>query len=317
MEDITVKLKEQVTSSNEVVIPEGRYLITDTIDIPSNVKIIGTNGNTELHFGDAVNKNMFTNLDHSHGNSHITIEDIKIYGNWKKQFRPESQNKLSFCNAFYFSNVTKASFKKVEVSGFLQTALHFNNCDEVSVSGLNARDLGWSGISTSGTNNLFADDIYIYNSGCDHRHSAVHIDGGINIFLECSVVKCNGNGVMLDSTFSDFDHAIVSANCYECMRGIALIGSPKSTPNTILLKDCNVMNNEVGIMVSNSNNAFIVDSKIESNSEYGLLFQGRVGGNNNMVLSCRFKNNNIDVDEIHSSFGNVFHQNYLECDLDE
>lgn len=57
-------------------------------------------------------------------------------------------------------------------------------------------------------------------------------------------------------------------------------------------------------MVSNAKSAFINNVYFESNSEYGILFQGRVGGTDSFVNNCTFIGNKEDIKEIHQSKNN-------------
>lgn len=308
--DITITLQKALLESSKVRIPEGKFFISDTILLPSGARIIGSGEfNSEIHFSDDVNKNMFTNSDYQAGNSDITIENLSLDGNWKNQRKPENEKRISFCNMFYFAKSNNLSFKGIRAFNCYQTVLHFNNSKDIFIEGLHSENLGWSGISTSGSDNIVAKNVYIYNSGNDHRHSAIHLDGGRGAYLECTVIKCNGNGVMLDSTFSDFSHAVVTANCSECMRGVSLIGSPKSQPKHILVKSGRMSKNQIGVMVSNSREAFIDGVVLDHNSEVGVLFQGRVGGLDSMVTNCEFIDNVEDIKEIHESKNNLFFNN--------
>lgn len=309
-DNITKTLQKSLINDVVIVIPKGRFYIDETIKIPSNVVIKGEgNCESEIFLCDHVNANMFTNINHKSGNKNIHVENLALNGNWEKQFKPDSETRVSFCNIFYICRGENITFKKINAFNCYQTALHFNNSNGINIDGLFSKDLGWSGISTSGTNNLIAKNVYVYNSGNDHRHSAIHLDGGRGAYLECTVIKCNGNGVMLDSTFSDFSHAVVKANCSECMRGVSLIGSPKSQPQHILIKSGKMSNNDIGIMVSNSQFAFIDSVELENNSEVGILFQGRVGGLDSVVTGCSFSGNEVDIKEIHSSKNNLFYMN--------
>lgn len=305
--DITEELQLLIDNNAKVLIPEGEFYLSGTIKFSSDVELRGESHElTKLHMSKGTNCNIFSNVNQREGSENITLTDLYINGNGSFQSRPEEQKKLSFCNAVYLANSKNLKFKNLIIEDCHQTALHFNNSDGVEIFNVITRKLGWSGLSTSGTSNLVATRFYVYDSGNDHRHSAIHLDGGYGIYLKCKVEKCVGNGVMLDSTFSPFGQAVVEAECSFCMRGLSLIGSAKSQPRSILIKNGRFRYNEIGVMVSNSENAFIDNCEVEHNSQFGVLFQGRVGGNHSVVSDCHFFDNKENIGEIHESKNNKF-----------
>lgn len=312
--DITKHLQDEIYSTDkEIILPNGNFIISKTIFLTNNTKISGSNKNkTILHLKEGTNNNMFTNESHIVGNSNIVISNIKVIGNAKKQEKPKHEKKLSFCNFIYLRNVTKFELIDVYVFDFKQTALHFNNCFNIRITNLYAKKLGWSGISTSNTSDIVAKKITIIDSGRDIIHSAVHFDGGENILIDANIDICVGNGIMLDSKYSKLNKANIKANCKSCKRGISLSGAHENKLSNVLIKQSNIENSEVGIMVSNSENVFIDKVNIVNCSEFGILFQGKFGGNNTMVSNSIFTNNKKDIIEIHSSKNNYFIDNNID-----
>lgn len=312
LKDLTDELEDCAASPGEHVLPKGTFRVSRTIGISDNCHIAGGGKmETTLVLANGVDNNMFTNSAYRKNgtNQNIKVSNLRINGNQHKQAKPEDEKRLSFCNAFYMANVTNCCFEDLVVENVFQTALHFRRCMKVRINRFKSQDLGWSGISTSGTNDLEATKFYIYNSGNDHRHSAVHLDGGKNTFLQGKVKKCVGNGVMLDSTFAPFSHAFVQVHSTQCMRGISLVGSGEEQVHSVLLSNCHVADNEVGIMFSNAHSSFVSNCSIESSKEVGMLFQGRAGGCDNVVAECRFSGNVSDIEERHQSRNNKFFSN--------
>ncbi len=304
-EDITEKLQYAVDSFSTVLLPEGDFLLSDTIYLGSDVVIKGVSkSKTRLFMKKYTNCNIFTNKDYSLGSEKIELSDLYINGNGLHQERPESQKKLSFCNAVYLAKSKNLKFSNLIIEDCHQTALHFNNSSDIHINNVETGNLGWSGLSTSGSERIVVTKFYVYNSGNDHRHSAIHLDGGGMVYLECVVDGCVGNGVMLDSTFSPFSNAVVVARVKDCMRGVALIGSDKSMPSNIVVKNSVLQQNDVGLMVSNSRNVFVDSCEIVRNRDYGVLFQGRVGGCDSMIIESHIVSNGVDIDEIHQSRNN-------------
>ncbi len=309
--DISVDLQLALGEGDvKVLIPPGDFLISKTIYLPNNVSIVGSpDFSTKITLGNAVNSNMFTNKSHLEGGENISVGNLWLDGNAVNQFRPHEQKKLSFCNIFYFSNVFNIDFLNIKVSNCKQTALHFNKCLAVKIDSLNVSRAGWSGISTSGSENLEASNVLIYDSGKDVMHSAVHFDGGKGIYFDGEVEKCTGNGVMLDSKFSFFRNAIVSVLARDCKRGISLSGDHNNGLSNILVKNSKIFCCETGIMVSNAKDVFIVDSYIEKSFEYGVLLQGKYGGCYTIIANSKFKRNRKNITEIHASNNNFFVKN--------
>lgn len=313
LEDITEELQSLADKGEDVTLRAGAFRVSRTIKLPDNCHLRGAdNMGTTLVLGNAVNNNMFTNAGYGKNdvrNSNIRLSNLRLNGNLQAQFKPETEKRLSFCNILYFANSDQCEFDKLFVLNVLQTALHFRHCTKITIKKLYAEHLGWSGISTSGTSEIVATDFNILDSGNDHRHSAIHLDGGKGAYLRGDIRKCVGNGIMLDATFGPFSHALVEVNASECMRGISLIGSGDVQVHTVLMKNCNAKGNDVGIMVSNACNAFISNCNLMDNREYGVLFQGRFGGRDSFVTNCTFKKNGTDIKEIHQSGGNTFLEN--------
>lgn len=312
--DITESLQAEIKKKNSViVIPQGQYTISETIKVTNHTYIKGAdNFLTKLILGDATNGNMFENIDFSLGNNNFCFENLWLEGNSKKQFRPENQKNLSFCNLFYFKNSREINFINIKATDCKQTAMHFNTCENVSINNLQANGMGWSGISTSGTDNIRANGIYIFDSGKDVMHSAVHYDGGIGSYFSGLIEKCTGNGVMLDSKYSVFNKSVIQANCLDCKRGVSLSGSHDNNLTDVLIHNTKTKNCEVGIMVSNSSHVFIEGCDIKTSTQSGVLLQGKKGGCDTVIANTCFKDNKQDISEVHASKDNYFVKNDIK-----
>ena len=308
--DITILLQEKINESNSLIfIPEGSYTISASIQLKSNTHISGaSNHATKLFFAKATNSNMFTNSDHSNGNDNILVSDLWLDGNSSQQFRPENEKALSFCNIFKFIRSSNIKLLNIKASNCKQTAMHFNQCNGVLIDNLQALSMGWSGISTSGTDDIQASNVYIYDSGKDIMHSAVHYDGGIGSYFSGVIEKCTGNGIMLDSKYSVFNKSVIQANCVDCKRAVSLSGDHNNQLSNVLIQNTKTLNCEVGIMVSNSKDVFITGCDIQKSSQHGILLQGKYGGCDTVVIDTTF-DNKLDISEVHSSKDNYFIRN--------
>lgn len=312
--DITRPLQTEIIKNSGkdtiVLVPEGNYIISQTIKLYSNTFLRGgSDFNTKLTLANEINNNMFTNDDHRKGNHNISIENLWLDGNACRQFKPENEKRLSFCNIFYFKEGRNIKFLNIKTTKCKQTALHFNNCINISISKLIATGMGWSGISTSGTDNIQATDVYIYDSGKDTRHSAVHFDGGIGSYFSGVVEKCTGNGIMLDSKYSTFNKSVIKAKCIDCKRGVALFGLQQNLISNVLIHYTEVINTEIGILVSNVKHIFIANCEINNSSQFGISIQGKSGGSETVIFNTVFKNNKLDLSEWNISGRNYFLEN--------
>jgi hypothetical protein len=303
--DITEFLQSCAMSGAKTVLPQGTFEVGKSVRLYDDAHICGFGAlETTLVLADGVNDNMFTNADHRKGNKNIRLENIRIIGNDKRQWKPATEKRSSFCNAVYLINASSVSFYDIYIYDVLQTALHFTFCRDVSIDGLHAENIGWSGLGTTGTNNIVAIDLTVINSGSDNRHSAVHLDGGNCAYVQGVIHRCVGNGVMLDATYGQLTNCLVQVNARDCMRGVALIGNSMYQPSNICVSKSTFVDNEIGVMISNAHGAFVVDSHIEGSRECGVLFQGKVGGYDSFVANCRFARNVVDVNQLHQSRNN-------------
>jgi len=312
--DITQPLQKEIyKDSRTILIPKGNYTISSTIRIANDTHISGSPDlSTKLSLADATNCNMFTNTDTSKGNHNIIFENLWLEGNSPNQFRPENEKQLSFCDLFYFMKSSKIKFSNIKATNCKQTAMHFTNCQGITIDKLQANGMGWSGISTSGTDDIKASDVYIYDSGKDIMHSAVHYDGGIGSYFSGVIEKCTGNGVMLDSKFSVFNKSIVQAKCTGCKRGVSLLGDYQNRLSNVLIQNTETLDCEVGIMVSNSKHVFITGCNIQKSSQHGILLQGKNGGCETVIFDTEFNRNKLNITEIHGSNNNYFIRNNMD-----
>ncbi len=295
-----------------ILIPPGSYIISHTINIYSGTCLRGAPGfTTKLTLAGETNNNMFTNHDHRKGNHDIKIENICLDGNASKQFKPDNEKRVSFCNIFYFKEGRNIKLSNISVTNCKQTALHFNNCVNITISKLKATGMGWSGISTSGTDNIQATEIYIYDSGKDTRHSAVHFDGGVGSYFDGVIEKCTGNGIMLDSKYSTFNKSVIKAKCIDCKRGVALFGLQQNLISNVLVHYTNVINTEIGILVSNARHVFIANCEITYSSQFGVSLQGKSGGADSVIFNTLFQKNKMDIKEWNNSGRNYFLENNI------
>jgi hypothetical protein len=304
--DITELIQASATSGKKVLLPEGTFEVKKSVQLHDGAHICGSGAlETTLILAEGVNEHMFTNVDHRKGNNNIRFENLRISGNKKQQWKPATERRSSFCNAMYLVNVGSVSISNVHVFDVLQTAVQFSFCRDVSIDGLHTENTGWSGLGTTGTDNVVVTNLTVINSGVDDRHSAVHVDGGACVYVQGVIRGSVGNGVMLDATYGKLANCLLRVSARDCMRGVALIGNSIHQMTNICVSHSTLVDNEIGVMISNASGAFVLDSHIEGSREFGVLFQGKTGGCDSFVVNCSFARNVVDVKQLHQSRNNI------------
>lgn len=290
------------TTGCDVVLEEGEYFIERTVRLPSNTTIVGRGaGRTKLTLLPNSNCHVFTNAEA--GGKNICCSQFSVAGNGDSQSRPPDWKPLTFACAFYFRNVESIICTDMSFDDIRQTALHFNNAVNIVTSGIRARKLGWSGVSTSNASNIWV-EADVSDAGLDVMHSAIHMDGGVGVYVEARVAATTGNGIMLDSAFAPLRNCVVKGSASACKRGVSLSGAAETALENVAISAEVVRNREVGIMISNASNVTVMNSKIVDNGKYGILFQGRRGGSACNVCDTTIEGHELDVAELHASSSN-------------
>jgi len=299
MVDITEPLQNAIDDARPgrrvISIPPGRYLVR-TVRLVSDTAIQGTDdGETVLRLAPNANGHMFTNAGHGRGNRDLELRNLTLEGNGLVQQRSPGDESYNFCSIVYFNAVDGVRLIDIKASDAKQAAAHFTLCDDVVVDGLRGERIGWSGVSTSGTDRIVVTNTRIVDSGRDGVHSAIHLDGGNAAFVECTVRTCTGYGVMLDSEFSPLSGAVVTADIADCRTGISIGGYRNNELTHVLVRDSLVENNETGIAVSNAKHVFVDGVAIRGNTGAGLTFdEGRLCADV-VVTNTRFENNGQEL----------------------
>lgn len=303
-------LDNDESQERRIILTEGRYRVNRTLQLSDNDHIVGR-GEVCIELLPNSNCHVFSNRNYKDGNQNISVKDIKIEGNGAKQIRTNPDGPITFACAFYLKNVTNFVVENLVAESIRQTVVHFNNSKKCRVVTGKFRDLGWSGISTSKCDDLVVKNVEIINSGLDIIHSAVHLDGGIGGEINVRIRKSTGNGVMLDSKFSELFGLNVKAIVNECKRGVSCSGAAENRLHGCTIEAESIENREVGIMVSNSDHIWIRNSVIRDNGSVGILFQGRSGGCSCIVSSTQVSGHLIGIEERHNSANNCF----IECQI--
>lgn len=268
----------EVAEGGLVHLPPGDHVVHQTIQLPSDVSIIGAGPDrTTITLAPGSSCHVFTNADHAKGNHGIELRGFRLEGNMRTQQRPPDLKGITFACGGYFKRVEGLLVQGVVAHAIRQTAFHFNHCSHVLIEDLEADELGWSGVSTSGTDDIVLRRAVITRSGLDVRHSGIHLDGGTGAHVEAIVDDSTGNGIMLDSKFSPLCDVVVHGVARRSMRGLSLSGDHENELRNVCVSGDYSDNRECGLLVSNASNVFVVDATIASNQQAGIVIQGRAG----------------------------------------
>jgi hypothetical protein len=278
----------QLTNGGLVQLPPGDFTVERTIELPSDVAIVGAGPHrTTITLAPGASCHVFTNADHAKGNQGIELRGFRLEGNMRSQHRPVDLKGITFACGGYFKRVERLRVDDVVAHGIRQTAFHFNHCSHVVLERLEADELGWSGVSTSGTDDIVLRRVTVTRSGLDVRHSGIHLDGGRGAYVDAVVDGSTGNGIMLDSKFSPLSDVVVHGLARRSMRGLSLSGDHENELRNISVSGDYSDNRECGLLVSNASNVFILDATIAGNGKAGIVIQGKSGSTHCVVARSR------------------------------
>lgn len=297
-------LHKEYPNGCDVRLGPGEFILDATVYLNSNTRIVGDNvDRTTIILEKNSNCHIFTNVDHAKGNKNIFIGGMRLVGNSDFQRKAGPPGNTSFACAFYFHRVYSVVADRLEFFDIRQTGLHFTECANIIALNVSGNRFGWSGLSTFRASSVFV-QIKVDDAGRDTNHSAVHIDGGTGIFVDAEVSNTTGNGIMLDSTAGPLQGVSVQGSATGCKRGVSLIGSVTHPLQDIAITGKFCGNVEAGIMVSNSTDVVIYKAVATENRGFGVLFQGRAGGNRCMCVECVVRQNGTDYGRLHAAEAN-------------
>lgn len=271
-----------------VYLPPGDYLVDSTIRLPSHLAVVGAGpDHTTITLAPGSACHVFTNDDHAKGNEHLELRGFTLEGNMRDQHRPPEATGTTFACGGYFKGVTGLTVADVVAHAIRQTAFHLSHCSSAVLERIEMDELGWSGVSTSGTDDLVLRRVVITNAGLDVRHSGIHLDGGRGASIDAVVDGCTGNGIMLGSKFSPLTDVVVHGVARRSMRGISLFGQADNELSNVCVSGDLSDNRECGLLVFNASNVFIVDATIASNAQAGIVLEGKGGSHHVVISGCR------------------------------
>lgn len=281
-----------------VHLPAGEYTVETTVKLPGHVTLVGDGAHlTTVRLAPRSNCHIFTNTQHDGGNGNIELRGFTIEGDMRSQEKPAGLEAVSYACGGYFKGVTHLVIRDLVLNGVRQSGFHFSHCTNVELRGVRADRLGWSGVSTSATDDLRMHDVVITNAGLDQRHSGVHLDGGRGAYLGVVVDGATGNGIMLDSKFAPLSDVVVHGVARKALRGLSLSGDHDHDLSNVWVTGDYSNNREVGLLVDSASFVFIVGATFGSNGRAGIVVQGRGQVRHCVVSDCNITGSPIAIHE--------------------
>lgn len=315
LKDITEYIIYDIQNKSQIILKSGKYVISKPIKLSNNIEIIGENmENTIIYINNDLNYHLFSNIDHLNGNHDITIKNLTIYGNSKNIFSNVDHLKSSLCDFFYFRKCTDICIENIKGIDCKQTMMHFSLSNNININNLDLKDMYWSGISTTHSNEIIINNVKIDNSGLD-KHSAIHIDGGKNITIQdCYINKSKGNGIYLDSHWSElYNLSLDNIKVYNCDKGISIAGYNEKLIKNTKLTNIYVENCNYGLFSSNVE-SIIIDKADIYNNKISLDLQGKFQSKYCYFKNIKFKEQESMVNKncIVYINGKIFDENVLK-----
>ena len=247
-----------------VYLDNGTYIISNTLNIPSYITLIGDGHNSILKVKD--NSNSFNVLSIiQDGANNINIRDFSIHGN--------KANNTNLINALYIAPSTSpciySIFKNLYIKEMSGSGLYLTNsgADRIRFIDCMFRD--------SVKNNVYSSHL---------RYSSFD-----NCIIRSS--KTGFSGLLFDgiaNTNVTLDNCLIEEN--------ALYGVYASQANTISIRNSTISySGSTGIYANRTNKLSITDSLIHDNTGYGILVEGTSSNkiNDAIIDSCSIYSSNL------------------------
>jgi hypothetical protein len=287
-----------------VTLTDGEYRLSKTVVLPSNTTIKGAGRErTRIVLENRSNCHLFTNSAHAKGNKNLSFAGFSVEGRGAEQDLAVTEKPTTTCCGIYLRRVAGVQIDGCSFHEISQTAAHFSECRNVVVKEFRARNLGWSGVSTINTSDLWIEAI-VEDAGGEQSRPAIHVDGGIGVYVDATVTRVTGNGIMLDSGHADLSKCVIKGSASHCLSGISVRGTPENDLTEVYIEGVFDSNKELGILISNSHNVVVARSLVQGNGVAGIRFQGRNGGRNCLVVDTIVADNPVAFQNLHASDSN-------------
>jgi hypothetical protein len=206
-------------AGGSVYLMEGTYIVDGSINLPSNVTLVGAGQGTVIKLKNAINAsvNAISNSDTTNGNNSISIQNLRLDGN-KANNSSGTQEAISFVKVgSTSSSTTGASVSNVIIDSFLTDGININFASgNISIVNNQLKNMGNYAINNSGgkvtiTSNQFYGNNYAIESGGD----SLNIVGNTFINSTKNAIWFNGinsNMTVTGNTFTASGQEAINAS---------------------------------------------------------------------------------------------------------
>jgi len=280
-EEIIQALNALPATGGEVVILDGTYNITASINIPKdNVSIRGSGNATTL-------KRMYNSTSTNSGStarglitlnkkSGCKIQGLQIDGN-RATYTANYNSGIYLYESSNDNTITDNTCNNNRVGIYLYSSsdnmVTGNTCNNSSYSGIylysssnnntitgNTYNNNYSGIDLSSSNNNT-----LTGNTCNNNYYGIYLYTSSNNTITDNTCTNNNNGIQLYLTSDD---NTVTGNTYNNNSNYGIYLSPFSGDNTVTGNTCN--NNRIGIYLSSSSNNTITGNTCNNNNSCGI-----------------------------------------------
>lgn len=293
-------------AGGEVRLGPGTFEVGRMLRLRDGTSLVGA-GPTEtvLALVAGTSQHLLTNAGGHAGNRDLELRDLGLLGRAEAQPVPPGHEKYPFSCGAFLRNVEGVVIRDVVAREVRSTAFHFERCRHVRIDDVETHGVGWSGISTAGTDDIEVRGLLATDSGRDRKHSAVHLDGGSGALIEATAVDATGTGIMLEAWTGSLSDVVVRGQARRCDLGFSATAAEGWELRHVLVTGDFSANRVAGVRVANAERVDVVGATIEGNGECGVRFQGARGARSCVVASCTIEGNPVAVEERDGSVDNL------------
>lgn len=219
---------------------------------------------------------VMVNRDPHEGNEAIALRHLTIDGNRPEQSLPP-KGTFVFAFGVWFRKVRGLVLEDVGARQVRQNGVQLNDCSDVTIHGLAATDMGWSGLGATRTTGLEARGLTVHRAGLDTTHSGIHLDGAVDVHLDGLAHDCTGNALMVDSVAGEVRRVTLRGDGRRSAYGLAVVAGDEHPLEDVDVTGTFAHNRSGGVLVSNATRVSIRGATITDNEVAGVRLQGRTG----------------------------------------
>jgi hypothetical protein len=290
----------------EVRLGPGTFEVGRMLRLRDRTSLVGAGPTaTVLALLPGTSQHLLTNADAHGGGRDLELRGLGLLGRADEQPVPDGHERYPFSCGAFLRNVEGVTIRDVVARDVRSTAFHFERCRHVRVIDVETHGVGWSGVSTAGTDDIEVRRVLCTDSGRDRKHSAVHLDGGTGAVIEATAVDATGTGIMLEAWTGSLFDVVVRGEARRCDLGFSASAAEGWDLRHVLVTGDFSDNRVAGVRVANSERVDVVGATIRGNGECGVRLQGARGARDCVVAACTIDGSPVPVEQRDASAGNL------------